>query len=115
MPAASSIAIASLVVAAAGTTATVHSGNEARKDARDAGWEAEQKQLKLLDDAKRKQLEEQKALETKTFADQARARQKSQQLQAGGRNGTILTGPLGAPGGAGGTAPASGDKTVLGS
>lgn len=106
--------IATAIALAAVTTAgaTIYSANEsskAQKQASNDAQDQQNQQNKLISDAKATQdaaTQNQQSIEAR---DAARAKQKAQASAAQGRQGTILTSPLGVPGQAPGAA-----KTILG-
>lgn len=105
-------------VVAAGTSAGVavyqsNQAKESRQKAEQVAAQQQAEQRKLLNEAKDK--ENQQAVLERDAETQAAARavQKRRAGLAGGRQGTILTGPLGIPNQAGGAAAPQG-KTLLG-
>lgn len=110
MAALSSILIAAGIAASVGSTAVaINSSNKAEDRADKETKRREKEQNKLLAEAK----DRDRLNEEVRVRDSARAKQRQNQAtgQARNRGGTVVTNPLGIPGGVSG----GGIKTVLGS
>jgi len=103
-----------LALAAGGTAYNVYSGEKERQRLdNEAGRAASRAQAQQ--DALKKQQEDaanQEAMIRTRDAQSARARVAA--LGKQGRSGTMLTGPMGVPGGGAAPAPSAGGKTILG-
>ncbi|MBA3766822.1 MAG: hypothetical protein H0W99_07510 [Acidobacteria bacterium] len=107
------IEAAAIIGAAAAVGGTAHSVESSAQAGRMAGQEKNVKQAKLDDlEKKRKAKEAADAAQATALAAKDRQRQQFAGSGAGGRQGTILTSPLGLPGGYSG---GGGGKTLLGS
>lgn len=107
-------AVVGVLVSAGATAYQIQSQNEQQKEAKKEVNRQAQEQDRLLKEAENRQAGKDK--EAATLAQQeeanvqAKTRQKSKLLASGGRQGTILTSPLGVTS----EAPTAG-KTILGS
>lgn len=95
--------------AVAGTAATVSQGNQAAKQAKNAAADQAARQVGLESELKQRQATSESEANAINVRDAARRRQANLAMGAGGRQDTILTGPLGVAGEAPG-----GKKTLLG-
>lgn len=110
-------AIVGALAAAAGTSYSIKSNMDAKSQAEDAAQQQKEQQDQAVGDAKAQQSQAASDAAAATSTDQAlldrnKSRSDLAAAQASlGRQGTILTSPLGIPN----TTPATGGKSVLGS
>jgi len=106
---ATTAALLPTAIAAGGTAAALAQGNSASKKASAAAQEQAKKQSALETEVNQRAANQESETNAINTRDQARRRQAGLAIGAGGRQDTILTGPLGAAG------ETSGKKTLLGS
>lgn len=107
--------IASAAIAAAGTGYNVYNSEKQRSEMnaeRDRAINTASDQQKALAAQKEADAAKQEQIKTR---DAQLARLRIQHMGGQGRQGTILTGPLGLPGNGAAAAPTPGGKTLLGS
>ena len=113
-------AVVGAVAAVGGTAYSVHSTEEAKADAKHKETRQKQHAANLKNEMEEKQRRTDATAAADSERARMKARQRSLQGQAGGRQGTILTGPQGLAGGgasAGGMGSGMGEgggKTLLG-